>query len=46
MRVASRLPRRTGTRGPHHLMRDLENHATRSMIEVSGADGGLFPDSA
>jgi hypothetical protein len=44
--VAIRSARRTGTRRPHHLMRDLENHPTHSMIEVGGTvpDSGLFPD--
>jgi hypothetical protein len=47
IRIVNRSPERTGTRRPHHLMRDLENLPTRSMIEVSGtlSDGGPFPDS-
>jgi hypothetical protein len=44
MRIAGRSPRRTGARGPHHLMRDPENHPTRSTISVSGTlSDGIFP---
>src|SRR4028118_2123772 len=45
MRIASRSPQRIRARRPHYLMRDLENHPTHSMIEVSGtlSDGGPFP---
>jgi hypothetical protein len=45
MRIAGRSPQRNQARRTHHLMRDLENQPTRSMISERHAFQTVaFPD--